>query len=130
LPRFAISANDDLLAQKYRIPTQAPFMGFEMAHHPRTQFAGQAELAGRFSPYIDWTWDSNRTRFQREIDGAKAVFRSPARIAAVVLIGFSGYFNDRNQNDPRNEELVRKQASVENRLAGNRFGPGFGFDFS
>ena len=26
--------------------------------------------------------------------------------------------------------LDRKQASVENRLAGNRFGPGFGFDFS
>ena len=106
LPRFAISANDDSLAQKYRIPTQAPFMGFEMAHYPRTTFANQADLIGGFRPYIDWTWDSDRTRFRREIDGAKEVLSTPAKIAAIVLVGFSGYFNDHDPNDAWNEELV------------------------
>jgi hypothetical protein len=106
LPRFAISANDDSLARKYRIPTQAPFMGFEMSHYPRTSFANIADLKGRFRPYIDWTWNNDRTRFRREIDGAKALLASCAKIAAVVLVGFSGYFNDRNPNDPWNEELV------------------------
>jgi hypothetical protein len=106
LPGFAISANDDSLAQKYRIPTQAPFMGFEIARYPKTSFADQSDLVGGFRPYIDWTWDNDRIRFRREIDGAKAVLASPAKIAAVVLVGFSGYFNDRNPKDPWNEELV------------------------
>ena len=106
LPRFAISANDDSLARKFRIATQAPFMGFEVACYPRTLCADQADLIGGFSPYIDWTWDNDRARFQREIEGAKAVLRSPGKIAAVFLIGFSGYFNKRDLNDPWNEELV------------------------
>ena len=106
LPRFAVSANDDSLAKKYRIRTQAPYMGFEMACYPRTRCANHADLTGRFRPYIDWTWKNDRIRFQREIEAAKAVFRYPERIAAVLLIGFSGYYNNDNPNDPWNEELV------------------------
>jgi hypothetical protein len=81
-------------------------MGFEMAHYPGTRFAAKADLKGRFRPYIDWTWNNDRNRFRREIDGAKAVLTSPGKIAAVVLLGFSGYFNNRDPHDPWNEELV------------------------
>jgi hypothetical protein len=50
--------------------------------------------------------NNNRTRFQREIESAKSVLRSPEKIAAVLLIGFSGYFDHHNLKDPWNEELV------------------------
>ena len=106
LPRFAISVNDDRLAQKFRIPTQAPYMGFERTLFPRTKFAQPTELQGGFSPYIDWTYNNVRTIFSREIEGAKQVIRNSSKIAALVLIGFSGYFNDADPLDPYNEELI------------------------
>jgi hypothetical protein len=106
LPKFAISANDALLARKYRIPTQAPFLGFERANFTRTAFANYADLNGGFSPHIDWTWGNDRDKFRREIEGARAVLRDPAKIAAVIILGFSGCYNDRNPTDPKNEELV------------------------
>lgn len=106
LPRFAISANDSLLARRYRIPTQAPFLGFERANFTRTAFANYADLSGTFSPHIDWTWDNEREKFRGEIEGARAVLSDSAKIAAVVLLGFSGYYNDHDPTDPWNEELV------------------------
>lgn len=106
LPGFAISANDDNLAESFRIPTQAPHMGFEAAHYPRTQFESVRNLTPGFLPFIDWTYKNNRRYFQREIESAKAIIRDAKRIAALVIIGFSGYYNEHKPNDPKNEELV------------------------
>lgn len=106
LPRFAISINDGKLAANYGIPTQAPFMGFESAMHPNTSFTPQTDLESRFSPFIDWTYNNDRSNFQKEILGAKAVLRGCRSIAAVFMLGFSGYYNDADPNDPWNEELI------------------------
>jgi hypothetical protein len=81
-------------------------MGYEAACYPHTRFAALTDLSPGFSPFIDWTYNNDRSRFQREIVAAKNVLRDSAKIAALVLIGFSGYFNEHNTSDPWNEELV------------------------
>lgn len=106
LPRFAISINTTELATAYRIESQAPFMGYEREHYVGTAFSSLADLRGPFLPFIDWTYANERSRFAREIAGAQAVLSNQRAIAAVVLVGFSGYYDDANAGDPWNEELV------------------------
>ena len=121
LPRFAISSNNDLLAKSFGIPTQAPHMGFEAQRYPKTRFAHPVELKASFKPFIDWTYSNDRGRFKREIEGAKAVLISPKKIAALILIGFSGYYNDSDVNDPWNEELVPEIRRLKNSGFSNIF---------
>ncbi len=106
LPRFAISGNDDRLARSFKIPTQAPCLEFESKRFHATTFTHPSQLKPSFSPFIDWTYANDRARFAREISAAKAVLRKPRNIAALILIGFSGYFNEADGSDPWNEELV------------------------
>jgi hypothetical protein len=113
LPRFAVSINDDTLARAYEIPSQAPFMGYESEQYCGTPFSSLHTLSGSFLPFIDRTYGNNRTPFQREIDGAKAVLADQRSLAAVVLLGFSGYYNQRISSHPWNEELV---PAIENLL--------------
>lgn len=114
LPRFAVSINNDTIAQAYKIPSQAPFMGYESEQCRGTPFSTLTDLSGPFFPFIDRTYGNDRTHFRREIDGAKAVLADKRSLAAVVLLGFSGCYDHRKPNHPWNEELV---PALENLLS-------------
>jgi hypothetical protein len=106
LPRFAISTNQPDLANKFGGETLAPFMGYEERQYPKTQFALPSSLNPQYEPFIDWTYGSKRACFEREIRAASHVLKDKQSVAAIVIIGFRGYFDEKNPRNPWNEELV------------------------
>ncbi|MCF8083471.1 MAG: SIR2 family protein [Deltaproteobacteria bacterium] len=106
LPRFPISTNQPDLPKAFGAKCLAPFLGYESGIYPNTRFTHPYTLDPQFDPFIDWSYGSKRDLFRREIEGAKKVLKQRAQIAAVVIIGFRGYYNHKDPNDTWNEELV------------------------
>ena len=106
LPKFAISVNHSNIASLYNLPNQAPCLGYEKAFFPASGFAKHADLSPRFQPYIDWTFRNNRDLFAREISSATDILRHATKDDVLFLVGFSGYYNDSDESDTWNEELV------------------------
>jgi hypothetical protein len=103
LPRFAVSSNKPGIATAYRLKHTIPYLGYEAHVYTKTDFCQIRHLSPRFIPYIDWSFGNNRSLFNKEILGAKTVLSKPDSIAAIVLIGFRGFYDPKGH--PWNEEL-------------------------
>jgi len=106
LPRFPISSNQPDLAKAFKLNGLAPFLGYESSCHPATAIGAPSHLEPTFVPFIDWTFDNIRDLFDREISAVKAIIQNTNEVAAVLLVGFRGYYNNLDSSDPWNEELV------------------------
>src|SRR5207248_6236889 len=98
--------NTPKIAHAYGLATTCPFFGYESIKHPNTHFPAHDDLEGAFEPFIDWTYQTDRALFGREINAAKQVLRNTRNISAIILIGFRGYYNPADPADPWNEEMV------------------------
>jgi hypothetical protein len=106
LPRFAVSTNQDDLSTHFRNQTLAPFLGFEAQAYPLTRIPHPKQLKRTFTPFIDWTFNNKRDLFRREIEAAKRILSDVRSIAAILIVGWRGYYNSAKTDDPRNEELA------------------------
>jgi hypothetical protein len=106
LPRFACSTNQPDLAKYYGDKCLAPFMGFETSQYRLTKFTHPYLLQSQFEPFIDWTFGNKRSLFDCETRSASRILKDEKNVAAIVIIGFRGYYNDADIIDPWNEELV------------------------
>lgn len=106
LPAFAIGSahNDNILHIKLEYPF--PYLGY-YAHTLRgLNLPKDRDVDKRLLYYIDWNFPGrHREPFRREIEGAMGAIRG-AEKKVVLLLGFSGFFDESNPNNPRNEELV------------------------
>lgn len=103
LPRFTVSSNEPGITTAYQLKHSLPFLGYESEIYYRTNFK-RGRLDSTFIPYIDWSFGNNRSLFQREISGARAALFNPRSLAAVVMVGFRGFYD--STIHPWNEELV------------------------
>jgi len=106
LPRCAIGTNEPTIATAYGLPTTCPFLGYEALEFPNTRFPNYHRVDATFQPFIDWTYENDRTLFKREISMATRILTNTENLAAIVLVGFRGYYNSTDLSDPWNEELV------------------------
>jgi hypothetical protein len=106
LPRFIVPTNYPNLQEAYGVEHMTPSLNYEAVVHTGTTFAAPETLKQQFEPFIDWSYNNDRVLFNREIEFAKKIFANPKKIAAVIMIGFRGYYNFENPSDPWNEELI------------------------
>lgn len=106
LPRCAIATNRPKIASAYGLKTTCPFLGYEATTHSGTHFPDHDDLDDTFEPFIDWTYHNRRDLFAREIGAVKKILANSRNVEAIILVGFRGYYNPSDPNDPWNEELV------------------------
>ena len=104
LPRFMVSSNEPETKSYFSLKHSLPFLGYEAERHPKTHFYLTESQDDHFIPFIDWSFSNDRTPFEREIKWAQSKIKQVDSIAAILIIGFSGYFDPKRS--PRNEEIV------------------------
>ncbi len=106
LPRFPVSSNltDEIGRTEPKL--YIPYLGWERDFFVDTTFHDERELDTVFSHHIDWNYNNDRRPFNREIESVKEILKSSDDLAGIVLLGFKGYYNTTNPNDPNNEEIV------------------------
>jgi hypothetical protein len=88
------------------------YLGHIGLRHGHTTLIDDEEQTGYYVHYIDWAVKrlgtggiGYRDFFSKEIESAKRELKKTAGIGAVIVIGFTGYYNRANLGDELNEEL-------------------------
>jgi len=109
LPQFAIATNYPDIAKAYKIDHTVAFsQAFKAELYPKTPYPRYDQIDKMFHPFIDWTFQNDRSVFSREIEAVKDLL-SPARIseiAAIIIVGFRGRFDTSDPSHRWNEEIV------------------------
>ncbi len=111
LPRFIVSSNSPTIQKTFRIERLLPCLDYEQKVFPNTMFnCNHKEYRKRFEPYIDWVFNNDRVLFKNEIQRALKILKKPSSIAAIILVGLSGFHSPTSH--PWNEELVEELSGL------------------
>jgi hypothetical protein len=114
LPRFPVSTNQPDLQGAFQ-QRMVPSLGYEASLFPRSRIPLSKTLQSQFDPFIDWTFGNKRELFTKEILAVRQRLQNPNCAAAILLIGFTAYYDPSNPTDPWNEEIVEDLLALQDK---------------
>lgn len=112
LPSFIVGFDTGQIRRQYKVKYLHDYLGHVGIKCGDITLIDDEKQTGYYVHYMDWATkhlsaagSSYRDFFSKEIEGAKAELADTANVGAVVIIGFTGYYDPANPRDEYNEEL-------------------------
>jgi hypothetical protein len=113
LPSFLVGFDTRQIRRKFRLKYLHNYLGHIGVKHNQPTLINDSSRTGYYVHYIDWAVKplcNSRTNyrdfFKKEIEYAIKELKKIKNIGAIIIIGFTGYHNEANLRDDRNEELT------------------------
>jgi hypothetical protein len=112
-PHFPINNSINSLRQRWGFIANHDYFGQVGRRYGITTLCGETQTPTVASHFLDWAYGNKREVFKNQIQAAVADLSAPSTLA-IVLLGFTGFFN-KSTNHPYNEELVPTILSLSKR---------------
>jgi hypothetical protein len=115
LPHFPVYNSVGAMRRSFNFSANHDHLSYIGMRHGIPSLNYERQKAGDAHHFLDWELGDRRKAFKTEIEASiDDLLSSSTR--AIVMIGFTGYYDNRKPDDPFNEELVPHVIALSKRV--------------